>query len=87
MVDTKIVVVAHRAVLPGLADLTPATLEVSLINGRIAQIHLGTRTRADYPDVEDESFLELQENQVLLPGLVDCVSLSQLLQTCQDMYR
>lgn len=69
------VVTARAAVLPGRDEPCPATIEISLETGRIVEVHETQRTRGEYEGrvTEDANFLVLDDDQILLPGLVDAV--------------
>lgn len=70
-----LVVSAREAVLPGATELQPATIEVHRATGMIKRVHSVQKTRADYASLPEDAFIELEDGQLLLPGLVDAVSM------------
>lgn len=70
-----LVVSAASAILPGASDPSPASIEINLKTGKIERVHTRKVAKSDYTHLEDASFIELGEGQILLPGLVDAVSL------------
>ena len=71
--DDLLVVTAKHAVLPDDSDTQSATIEISLSTGKITRVHTSTRSPKDYSSLPAQRFLELEEGQILLPGLVDAV--------------
>jgi len=74
-----LIVSAKQAILPGHADPVAATLEISSEAGKIIQIYEAAKTRQDYSNVDDNHFIQLEDDQILLPGLVDAVCQRRLI--------
>jgi hypothetical protein len=68
-----LVVTAREAVLPSATEVQPATLEIDVATGKIKKVHRGIKRYEEYPSLPSESFIQLEEGQLLLPGLVDAV--------------
>lgn len=69
-----LVIAAQEAVLPGATEVQPATIEVHRATGMIKHVHKTRKTRSDYATLPEDAFIELDDGQILLPGLVDAVS-------------
>lgn len=67
--SSKLIVLAPRALLPGYAEPGPATIEVDLESGKITAVHEKLRRTLG----SEDTHLEVPEDQVLLPGLIECV--------------
>ena len=62
------VIVSNRVVLDGSQPASPATLEISPLDGKFVAIHVGKRKPKDYPgSIQFTDYGDL----VVMPGLVD----------------
>lgn len=63
----------NNVLLPGSQVLQPATVLVSAKTGKIIEVYAERLVRTDYPEITDDSWLEVDDDKYLLPGLVEYV--------------
>lgn len=67
--SSKLLVTAHRALLPTSSELKSTTLEIDVTTGKIVAVH------DHLPAVQEEgaTYLKVPETKILLPGLIEYV--------------
>jgi len=61
---------SKNVVLPDHSEPVPATIIVDTSTGKITDVLHGLRSPTDFPDIEDQYWLDVDEKYII-PGLVD----------------